>query len=307
MANDGGFFSIFNRYISILACETDEDPDSIVIPDWRISSLTEYLGHKTFTSFCYGTENDGNIFLKIFKPAFNIPESCYNDPEFLRNNAILRTDYNEEKEPNLTYIHAYKLYNSKGFQKWRQKYHKYFSKNIALRNDLQHYITEFKKNNFDGYYVISAHIRHPSHGMEQPNGRIPTAEVFKENIEKQIEIISKVQNKPIRLFIASDQDSVINYFTRYFGDILITTFAKRVTEENDKQYENTYSSEKQKEGFQIQHLIASDSSMWSVKMADEVIIDAWLLSYSDVFIHITSNIATAVSFINPKVKMIYCN
>ena len=306
LANDGGFFSVFNRYVSILTNELEEDPQSLIIPDWRVSSIVEQLGHSNFSSFCYGNEADGNIFLRLFEPPFDIPLSSYEDSSFLRNDAYLRTDYDETKEPHLTYIHAYKLYKRKDFQNWRDLYHQYFSRYIFLRKDLQQSIDTFIEHNFDGYFVISAHIRHPSHSIEQPGGRLPTVEVFKEIIDQQISIVSKSQEKLVRLFIATDQYSVIEYFRQFYNDIMITTHATRATAEHDLAFNRANRSEEQIQGFQIQHIMASDSSKWSVKMADEVIIDTWLLASSELFIHITSNIATAVSFINPNIRMVYC-
>jgi len=307
LAHDGGFFSVLNRYVSVLAHELERDPSSIIIPDWRIEALVESLGTKTFNSFCYGTEEDGNIFTKIFKPPFDISEELYNDSSFLRDDAYLRTDFNEKLEPYLTYIHAYKLYKRSDFQAWREMYHRHFVKHVSLNNELNSKIESFAKANFDGYFVVSAHVRHPSHSMEQPGGRLPTVEVFKEHIERQLKIARESQDKPIKLFIASDQESVIEYFQQHFSDILLTTKATRATKMHDEIYESADTADKQKEGFQIQHIMASDSSSWSVEMANEVIIDTWLLSQTQVFIHITSNIATAVSYINPNVKMIYCS
>lgn len=307
LANDGGFFSVFNRYVSILVHELERDPSSIIIPDWRIEALVEYLGAESFSSFCYGTRDDGNIFLKIFKPPFDFSENLYNDPNFLRDDAHLRTDYNERLEPDLTYIHAYKLYKRSDFQAWRELYHRYFKKHISLKDDLNSEIEDFAKTNFDDYFVVSAHIRHPSHSMEQPSGRLPTVEVFKEHIERELKTARESQKKPLRLFIASDQESVIEYFRIHFPEIIVTTHASRATKMHDAIFEKADAIEKQKEGYQIQHIMASDSSSWSVKMANDVIIDTWLLSRTQVFIHITSNIATAVSYINPNVKMVYCS
>lgn len=307
LANDGGFFSVFNRLVSILAHELEENPKSLIVPDWRISAMKDFYGHDQFTSFCYGTPEDGNIFLKLFKPLnFDIPIESYNDPIFLRDKAEIRTDYNERKEPDLTYTHAYKLYKRKNFQQWREMYHKHFSNHIALRDELQEWIDEFTDKYFKGHYIIAAHVRHPSHSIEQPGGRIPTVEVFKEIIDARIEDAKKIQEKPVKVFIASDQDSVIRFFKDAYDDRLISVSATRTTDEHDEVFNNLSEGEKRKEGFQIQHIMASDKSRWSTKMADEVIIDTWLLAYSDVFVHITSNISTAVSFINPKVKMIYC-
>ena len=307
VANDGGLFSILNRYVSILAHELERDPSSIIIPDWRIEALIESLGTSTFNSFCYGTEADGNIFLKIFNPPFDIPIELYNDEKYLRNDAYLRTDYNAKLEPNLTYIYAYKLYHDADFQQWREMYHRHFSKHISLNRELDDEIKSFVKDNFDGHFVISAHVRHPSHSMEQPGGRLPTVEIFRKHIEHELKLAKESQDKPVKLFIATDQESVIEYFNKYYSDILVTTHATRTSKKHDEIYENTDPKNKQKEGFQIQHIMAANASNWSVKMAREVVTDAWLLSHSQVLIHITSNIATAVSYINPEVKMIYCN
>lgn len=307
LANDGGFFSLLNRYVSILVHELEDDPDSMVIPDWRVSSLKELLGHENFSSFCYGTHADGNIYLKIFEPPkFDIPEKAYNDPDFLRDNALIRIDYNEKKEPELTQVYAYDLYKRPDFQNWRQRYHKYFAQHVELRPDLQHQIDAFSDQHFNGHYVLAAHIRHPSHSMEQPRGRLPSVEVFREHIDQQLAFARTTQDKPVRLFIASDQDSVIQYLRQFYADILLTTDATRSNEDHDRMYLNADASERQKEGFQIQHIMASNAAKWSVRLADEVIIDTWLLAKSDTFLHITSNIATAVSYINPQVRMVYC-
>jgi hypothetical protein len=41
-------------------------------------------------------------------------------------------------------------------------------------------------------------------------------------------------------------------------------------------------------------------------MAEDVLVDAYLLSKGSHFIHITSNIATAVAYMNPRIAMHYC-
>lgn len=307
LANDGGFFSVFNRYMSILVHELEDNTNSIVVPDWRISAMEEFFGHTQFTSFCYGSPSDGNIYLKIFQPPkFAIPVEYYNDHFFLRNQATLRTDYNEVKEPDLTYIHAYKLYKRNDFQAWRERYHRYFVEHIKLLPELQEKIDQFIAKNFSGNYIIAAHIRHPSHSMEQMRGSSPTLEMFQAFIDKHLAIAIAEQSKPVKIFIATDQDSVISYFYATYSDRLITTHATRTSSTHDQIYQNSKETEKLQEGFQIQHIIASDKDKWSTKMAEEVITDAWLLAASDKFIHITSNISTAVSYINPKVEMIYC-
>lgn len=307
LANDGGFFSIFNRYLSILVHELEKDPTSVVLPDWRISALEERLGHAHFTSFCYGSRDDGNIYLKLFEaPKFDIPIDLYNDHLFLRNQAILRTDYNEVDEPNLTYIHAYKLYKNKDFNKWRHLYHRYFQRHIVLQPGIQRKINEFIQTHFEGFFVISAHIRHPSHAMEQPGQTMPALSRFKQLIDICLSKALKSQSLPVKVFIATDQSSVIDYFQHIYGQRIISTNAMRASSHHDKVFNEAQQSERLKEGYQIQHIMASDSNRWSTRMAVEVLVDAWLLAASNQFIHTTSNISTAVSYINPDVEMIYC-
>ncbi|MBX4187724.1 MAG: glycosyltransferase [Candidatus Doudnabacteria bacterium] len=305
--NDGGFFSVFNTLVSYLVWELHENPDSVVFPDWRIKKLKERFGND-IKNFCYGTEADGNIWLKLFEPIAykDIDDSVYNKELELYQNAVVVNNWNEFREPLLTYIHAYKLYKKENFQKWREWYNSYYKKYLKVRPHIKESVDRFVGKYFDGKKVIAAHIRHPSHGMEQPGGRLPTVELF---CEKITELIKQQNWKPEEyvLFIATDQDSVIEYFKKYFPDNLVYSGdVKRVTAEDDMLFKKLSAEEQLKEGHQIQHKTAADPSKWSVSMAEEVVIDALLLAESDYFIHVTSNIATAVSFMNPKTKMIYC-
>lgn len=308
LANDGGFFSVFNRFISMLTWECTLNPAMIVIPDWRVDAMIDYYGHNKFTSFCYGRLEDENIFFKLFKPlAFpQVEPTFYNDEVWLRENATVRTDHNEKHEPNLTYMHAYKLYKGKDFKKWREWYHSYFSKHIHLNATLEGFIQSFRKKHFEGCHIIAAHVRHPSHSIEQPSGRLPTVALFQKIIDREIAKSKREHALPIKVFIATDQASVIQFFEKVYGVDLIKVDVTRTNLEHDKVFNGLSKSEKKQEGFQIQHIMASDQSSWSLRMAEEVIIDAWLLASANKFIHTTSNISTAVSFINPEIEMIYC-
>ena len=39
IGNDGGFFSLFNRFISYLTWTLTENPESVVLPDWRVAAM----------------------------------------------------------------------------------------------------------------------------------------------------------------------------------------------------------------------------------------------------------------------------
>jgi hypothetical protein len=308
IGNDGGFFSVFNRFVSYLAWTLSENPDSIVLPDWRIDAMQKHWNVDRFTSFCYGAKSDGNIWLKLFEPLpyKDFPDASYETDDALYGGAALKDDFNEKNEPWLTYIHAYKLYKSPGFQRWRHWYHLYCSTYIKPRPHIRDKVEKYYDQNLKGYTVISAHIRHPSHGIEQPGSRMPTVELFCEKIHSLMAEKS-LTARNTRLFLATDQDTVVDHITREFGGMVVfSPESSRTTQANDKYFNSLSIEEKMREGFQIQHLTAADPNKWSTKMAEEVIVDTYLLAKGDYFIHVTSNIATAVAFINPRIQMHYC-
>jgi glycosyltransferase involved in cell wall biosynthesis len=308
IGNDGGFFSVFNRFVSYLTWTLSENPKSVVLPDWRTDSMQRHWKTNKFTSFCYGKPADGNIWLKLFKPLpfHEFSEKDYDDDSKLYVDATLKDDYNEENEPWLTYIHPYKLYHSPGFQRWRHWYHLYLSAYIQLQDHIKNKIDSIYEANLKGYKVISAHIRHPSHGMEQPGGKIPTVDLYC-SIIREIQGKECLDNNNSRIFLATDQESVVERVKEEFGDMVIyAADAARTSQDNDNEFNQQSFENKMQEGFQIQHLTAANPENWSTRMAEEVIVDTYLLAKGDFFIHVTSNIATAVSYINPLIKMVYC-
>lgn len=303
VGHDGGFFSLFNTYVSYLVWNIGRPEVSSIIPDWRITRIQEHRKTDKFTSFCYGKRADGNTWLNFFHPVrgLDVDDSNYNDDQFLRN-AIIFDGYNEQAEPLLTYIHAYKLYKKQDFQEWRKLYNSYYKKYIVMRDHIIAQVDTFQANNFDADYIIGCHVRHPSHGIEQPGKQMPTVELFIQTVIKRVAGISNY-----KVFLATDQDSVVDQFRLIFGDRLIyRSEVNRVDVDTDAKFYALSEAERAKEGFQIQHLTAADEAKWSARMGDEVIVDALLLSRCDTFVHVTSNIATAVSFMNPEIEMIYC-
>ena len=51
------------------------------------------------------------------------------------------------------------------------------------------------------------------------------------------------------------------------------------------------------------HHSATDAAL---RLGEEVLIDCLLLSRCDALLHVTSNIATTAGYINPRLKMLYC-
>lgn len=190
--------------------------------------------------------------------------------------------------------------------RWRHWYHLYLSTYIRLLDPIQARIDEIYNRHLKGYRVISAHIRHPSHGIEQPGSRMPTVELYCDLI-RQLMGREGLTAYNTKIFLATDQDNVVEQIKAEFGAMVVySSEASRTTKDQDAHFSSLSPDERMQEGFQIQHLTASNPASWATKMAEDVIIDTYLLARGDYFFHITSNIATAVSFINPRINMIYC-
>jgi len=309
IGHDGGFFSLFNTYLSHLVWNADQGAIQHILPDWRIESMVKYWKTDKFTSFCYGRKEDGNIWLKLFgNPYKDLPEEAYQTDELLYQGATGPFhNWNSEKEPYLTYIHAYELYRRTDFQQWRQWYNYYYRQHVHMNPAITNKVNSVYDRNLTDTYSIGMHVRHPSHAIEQPGQKIAHFDKFIQLARQQLAKKQKEIGSNWKVFLATDQDRVVRYFREEFGEHLVTVAdIARTTEEQDQQFDSLSKQEQMKEGFQIQHRMASDHNRWSTHLAEEVCVDALLLSKCNSFIHTTSNVATAVSFMNPAVEMIYC-
>ncbi len=303
IGNDGGFFSLFNRYASYLVWEKDADPSRLILPDWRASAIQEYYGISSFSSFCYASLQEGNGWLKLFEPSPDVKSaSVYNDTAALYADAYVADDFNEKREPWLTYTHAYKLYQMPEFQRWRRWYNAKVSEHIRPVAAIQDRIDRNMAMLGEGHR-IAVHIRHPSHAIEQPGAQLSHIGIYVRAIDAYI--AERGIDNP-RIFLATDQESTIEEMRSHFGDRLyFDVDVKRTSIDHDRNFADLDSKDKMREGHQIQHLTAADPANWSSTMAAEVIADCYSLAKCDVLFHIVSNISTAASYINPDLEMIF--
>jgi len=308
IGHDGGYFSLFNTLLSHIVWSVGRDGVRWVLPDWRVKKMKEYWERDSFTSFCYGREEDGNIWLKLYEPLYDdLDPEVYQRDELLYSDGPAFHDFNEKNEPLLTYIHAYKLYRQPDFPHWRRWYNYYYKKYIRVRPHIRQRVEEIFYSAMEGKYCIGVHARHPSHAIEQPDGKMPYLDRFLQLADAVAAACKGYRYPDWRVFLATDQESVVNYFRSRLGDRLVAiSDVARTTLEQDAEFEKLSAEEKFREGFQIQHRTAADSSRWSVRMAEDVILDAMLLARCHALIHTTSNIATAVAFMNPDLQMVYC-
>ena len=154
---------------------------------------------------------------------------------------------------------------------------------------------------------MSAHVRHQSHTIEQIDGRMPDNDAYYRAIRKRLsELRIDSHSDNWRLFLATDQANVVNAFTQEFEDNVISIDdVRRTTAAEDENYQAVIPELSSQSGFQAHHLAASSPAKWTVKMGIEILRDATMLSRADTCFHIVSNVATAASYMNPKMRMIF--
>lgn len=303
---DAGFFSVFNTLISIKAHWTGVHGFSKITPDWSIESVLDFWKTQELTSYCYASREEGNTFKSLFQHKgmeldnASIYTDKINSDEISKFKLRIHSP-NLYADPDFTYVYADRLYRSAGFQNWRYEMHTALE-NLEPNQSLMNRINGLFRHVSDRDLVIGMHVRHPSHAMEQPNSEIPIAEDYI-RVAKELLLERKKDFKKVYIFLATDQDAVVEEFRREIGsDLLFFEDVTRVTSQQTMDYENLDENRKLELGTQVQHMAAKDPQKWSSKLAEEIITDAWALARCQVLIHAVSNVATAVTFINPNLE-----
>ena len=301
-AHDGGFFSIFNTFMTHLVWGTIDREYTMVLPDWRVDSLIERSKNDPIESFCYGQPEDGNIWTSLFEPLFGLTRDQLDDPGFLSTNAETpRLLHNERNEPNLTYTNAYKLYIDPDFIRFRRQYHGALERHVRLLPHYRAEIDAFVDDTIAGRFTIGVHVKHPSHAIEQASGSMADRFEYVDRVRRELRTRGISANSDDwAVFVATDQERVRNLFQDEFGDHVVGfDDVARSPEATDVRFDQLPDNERLRSGHQFQHQMAADRSNWSTRLAWEVWRDAEALAASDVVVHAVSNVATAVSYLNP--------
>lgn len=306
-AHDGGFFSLFNVFASHLVWSMQESSPPIVLPDWDVERLIARSGGTLPESYCYSTPTDGNMWLSLFEPLYDLADDDLNDVEFLYGGSeIPAARFNERKEPLLTYSNAYSLYKAPWFARFRTQYNTVVRDKVRLRRHHQNEIDAFSAR-LSGRFSVAAHVKHPSHSIEQPGGAIVARQGYVS------EVRAALASEGIRegsddwmVFLATDQDRVVALFDNEFGDHVVRfDDVARIDVTTDERFDELAPDQQLVTGHQVQHILASNTSAWSTRLAWEVWRDAEAMAASDVLIHAVSNVATAVSYLGPSVRMVF--
>jgi hypothetical protein len=297
---------VFNAFMSHLTWNMQEDRCHMVLPDWDVGRLVEHQQGKKLISFCYGRATDGNVWLKLFKPLYGLSAQQMNDEKFLYAKSSVPAEiWNQHREPLLTYVHAFDLYASPDFKSFRRQYHAAYKAHVHLLPQFQDEIDTFHSINFGEKFMFAAHVKHPSHMIEQPGMCIAHGQAFIDAILGQLSKRGLSMDRgDWGIFLATDQDRVVAQFKDAFGDrVCYFDDVRRTRISEDELYDSLSTVDKAKEGFQVQHLVAASPDQWSTRMAWEVIRDATMMSHAHVLFHVVSNVSTAVSYMNPDVEL----
>lgn len=239
--------------------------------DGCIAAEVDWRARPEFTHFVYGTPEDGNIWLHFFAP-----------PQFsvMPQERFYVSEYTDKIAGYISAQDAYVTHRLNPF--WRQRYQKLFDCHIKVKPFITARVNECFAAGMDGRFCLGVHYRNPRHAVEclKP---IPPPETF---IARARRLLPR--GKPAVVFLASDYAPAVTAFRDAFGVQLVL--------QPDVNRADAALPD------QLHHGLAEPG----LAMGEQVLTDCLLLAKCDVLLHVTSNVATAAAYINPKLKLVYC-
>jgi hypothetical protein len=216
--------------------------------------------------FMYGTAEDGELWQRFFEP-LAFPDAPAQE----------RRTY-EYADLSMTGLHAYRMY--KRGSKWRTNYGRAWAEHVRVREELRRRVDELWRDGAGSGEAIAVHYRHPDHSHECPREN-PPLEVCIGATEKLVS-----RSRASRVVLATDVHEAVDGFRATFGERLLVQPDVARAPMAQTQYD------------------------WGappgIALGEQTLIDALLLARCDVLLHCTSNIATAVGYMNPALRMVYC-
>jgi hypothetical protein len=214
----------------------------------------------------FGTLADGDLWRRFFEP-LSFPGAPARE---------LQSGW-EYADWSMTGLHAYRMY--KLDRGWRAAYGATFARHVFIRPALRERAQQLVRETIGDRHTIGVHLRHPRSSVEAPRGA-PSIDYF---IARTRELQGRRTDSCV--FLATDVSEAIAAFRDAFGDRLVV------------QSEVPRASVAEE---QIHHRTASVAS------GQSALVDALVLSECDALLHTVSNLATAVGYISPKPRMVYC-
>ena len=241
---------------------------------WRLgrrgvhAAIVDWHADPALTDFAYGRPEDGNLWLHFFEP---LPFERF-PAAHCEARSFARLD--------ITFPHTYAAYKLN--RRWRQDYHALYRRYIRIRPTFLDRVEKIYQADMAGHYCLGVHYRHPVHNPECLHS-IPSPETFIARLRGLLPV-----DRPYAVFLATDAESAVAAFQQAFGSRLVVQPCVR------------------RAGLQTENHPQDPDTRASLILGEQVLLDCLLLARCDALFHVSSNIATAAGYINPSLKMVYC-
>lgn len=297
LPRDAGFFSVFNFYIGSLC----SDPEIRSYPYFNKKAFLDYH-HGENKHFAYWTENE-NSWFDFFKPVkFDDNDINHITGKYKTFPVHIGLEASEEfKVPAVTkQLFKDPIY----FDKWRQKVHITYTKYIEIHDDIIERVNNHWHDNYTQEdIIIGVHYRHPSHFVE--SGQILLKDYFKA-------VDDILLDKPkAKIFLASDNNFGIYAFIEKYGEkISYIKDIDRISMNDFLEWAFMLSRCKADhvglfngKGFELQHQMVMDSNLDTKKMTHDLLTEVSCLNKCNYLVHTISNVALAISYMNPNIEL----
>jgi hypothetical protein len=236
-----------------------------------VAATVDWTAPNNGSHFVYGDRQDGNVWLHFFEPLrfAQIPARQFDV-----------WDYPTPRATLISGKEAYATYKFNPF--WRRRYHALFSRYVTIKPFLTARAEAIFNARVAGRFCIGVHYRNPRHGVECPSP-IPPPEVFVERVRALLPA-----GRDAAIFLATDFEPAVAVFQVAFGDALVLQPAVSRADAG---------------AVDQMHHITVDPSL---KLGEQVLVDCLLLARCQVLLHVTSNVATTAGYINPRLRLVYC-
>jgi hypothetical protein len=216
----------------------------------------------------YGTPADGNRWARFFEP---LPELA---------TPGRRITVASFADRGITGVKAYRTY--KQGPAWRHLYHAAFERHVRVRPHILERVERLHRELIGDRFCVGVHYRAPDHAIECPRPIPPVASF----IRRARRLLPS--DGAGTIFLATDVTDAAIRFRDAFGERCAMQPAVERLPAGARGH--------------VHH----NHPRPSVRLGEEVLIDALLLARCDRLLHVTSNLATAVGYINPAIEMTYC-
>jgi hypothetical protein len=165
---------------------------------------------------------------------------------------------------------------------------KIITKYIKLKSHIKQKIDNFKSINWNSSHIIGVHYR----GTDKSSESIPCSYEHVKNVIKNYYIDNKS-----KIFVATDENEFVHYLISIFG------FKNVCFYDSIRSYNNS---------IPIHHIPEKNGGENQVlnnryKLGEDVVIDCYLLSMTDILLKTQSNVSSSACNINPNLQYIDMN